>query len=142
MRQLITAAVIAALPLGVQAQDAQPDLRVMMCQLIDESGTGWVPDFLMFTRQNAGPHAGRIEVYDPVLQKLVRHPIKAVVTVDDAKGRTYGWALGRVRNNSGQRTERLDYRLRVSKSDGTAELLVTAQGYQNTMRGVGECATP
>ena len=24
---------------------------VMMCQMIDESGTGWVPDFLMWTRQ-------------------------------------------------------------------------------------------
>lgn len=129
-------------PAFAQAPPAQPPLRVMMCELADESGTGWVPEFLMFTRQDQGANAGRIEVYDPILQRLVRRPIQAVVTADDRRGRTYGWALAKVRNQSGQYAERLDYRLSVGKSDGSAEMMVTAQGYQNIMLGRGQCITP
>ncbi|SMO37976.1 hypothetical protein [Paracoccus laeviglucosivorans] len=116
--------------------------RVMMCELLDQSGTGWVPDFLMMTRQVSGPHAGRIEVFDPILQNLVRRPIQAVVTADGRRSITYGWALAGVRNQSGQYAERLDYRLSVRKSDGTAQMTVIAAGYENTMRGEGRCMTP
>lgn len=131
---------LAASP-AVQAQTAPHAVRVMMCEMVDDSGTGWVPEFLMFTRQDSGPNAGRIEVYDPILHDLVGHPIKAVVTADDAGGRSYGWALARVRNRSGQLAERLDFRLRVSRKDGHAELLVTPQGYDNVLRGQGRCAS-
>lgn len=118
---------------------ARQGLRVMMCEMQDESGTGWVPDFLMFTRQTTGPNAGRIEVFDPILQTLVHRPVPAVVTADDGKGRSYGWALANVRNQSGQRTARLDYRLTVRRSDGAAWLSVTAAGFDNTMQGRGRC---
>ena len=127
----------------VLAQPAQPARPVvMMCQIVDESGTGWVPDFLMLTRQISGPNAGRIEVFDPVLQTLVRRPIEAKVTADSRTSRCYGWALAGVRNATGQRTERLDYRLTVSKVDGRAQMTAVAQGYDNTMTGRGICATP
>ncbi|MTH76524.1 hypothetical protein [Paracoccus aestuariivivens] len=142
MRHFLPAALLLALPLTAQGQEAQQPLRVMMCEMVDESGSGWVPEFLMFTRQDAGPHQGRIEVFDPILQKLVRRPIEAVVTVDTPLSRTYGWALGGVKNHSGQYTERLDYRLKVSKATGRADLQVKAQEYENVMRGNGRCVSP
>jgi hypothetical protein len=148
----ILALILALMPLALGAAspaDAQTRPRpaaerpvVMMCQMIDESGTGWVPDFLMFTRQVAGPRTGRIEVFDPILQRLVRRPVPASVTADDAAARSYGWALSGVRNQSGQYAARLDYRLTVRKVDGHAWLTVSAQGYENTMQGQGNCMSP
>ncbi|MFJ1293183.1 hypothetical protein ACEPPZ_14035 [Paracoccus yeei] len=117
-------------------------LRVMMCEIRDESGTGWVPSFLMLTRQTAGPHSGRIEVFDPILQNLVGRPVAAQVTVDDGASRSYGWALSGVRNGSGQYAARLDYRLTVSKSDGAAQVTAVAEGYDNIMHGQGRCLSP
>lgn len=126
---------------------AQPVLAqsrpvVLMCRLTDDSGTGWVPDFIMLTRQTTGPNAGRIEVFDPILQTLTGRPIQAQITADNSRSRTYGWALAGVRNASGQRTERLDYRLTVRKSDGSARITAEAQGYDNTMTGEGACGSP
>ncbi len=115
---------------------------VMMCEITDESGTGWVPDFIMLTRQTSGPHAGRIEVFDPILKNLLGRPIEAKVTADQRDSRSYGWALAGVKNQSGQRTERLDYRLTVSRSSGRATLTAVALGYDNTMTGTGICGTP
>lgn len=127
----------------VLAQPAQPARPVvMMCQIVDESGTGWVPDFLMLTRRTTGPLQGRIEVFDAVLQTLVGRPVEALVTRDDSRRRTYGWALAGVRNAAGQRAERLDYRLTVKKSDGSARMTVVAQGYDNKMTGSGICGSP
>ena len=94
------------------------------------------------TRQTAGPHSGRIEAFDPILQRLVRHPVPAAVTADDSAARSYGWALSGVRNQSGQFAARLDYRLTVRKADGQAWLTARAQGYENTMQGQGRCMTP
>ncbi|RCW88125.1 hypothetical protein [Paracoccus lutimaris] len=141
----VPAAMLTAfLAVPLFAQPAPTDSRpvVMMCQMIDESGTGWVPDFLMLTRQTSGPNIGRIEVFDPVLKTLVRHPIQAQITADNGKSRSYGWALAGVRNANGQRTDRLDYRLTVDKADGRARLSAVAQGYDNTMTGSGVCASP
>ena len=148
----IRALILALMPLALGAAspaDAQTRPRpaaerpvVMMCQMIDESGTGWVPDFLMFTRQVAGPRTGRIEVFDAVLQNLVGRPIQAQIVADDRRSRSYGWALAGVRNAAGQRTARLDYRLTVQKSDGRARITATAQGYDNTMTGTGICGSP
>ena len=121
---------------------AQDPPRVMMCQINDDSGTGWVPDFIMLTRQVSGPHPGRIEVFDPILKSQLGRPIQAQVTADDRRARSYGWALAGVRNQSGQRTERLDFRLTVSKADGTANVSVTALGYDNVMTGRGVCGAP
>ena len=132
----------APVPAQAPAQAAVPRPRVMMCELIDESGTGWVPEFVMFTRQTGGPHAGRLEVFDPLLQTLVRHPIEAYVTEDTPARRTYGWALAKVHNSAGQFTERMDFRLTVQKADGSAAIAVVAQGYDNVMRGRGRCAVP
>ena len=131
-----------ATPLFAQPAPGGSRPVVMMCQMVDDSGTGWVPDFLMLTRQISGPNAGRIEVFDPVLQTLVRRPIQAQITADSRASRSYGWALAGVRNATGQRTERLDYRLTVSKVDGRAQVTAVAQGYDNTMTGSGICATP
>ena len=117
-------------------------LRVMMCEIRDESGTGWVPSFLMLTRQTAGPHSGRIEVFDPILQNLVGRPVAAQVTADDGASLSYGWALSGVRNGSGQYAARLDYRLTVSKSDGAAQVTAVAEGYDNIMHGQGRCLSP
>ncbi|KGJ03812.1 hypothetical protein SAMN04487972_11642 [Paracoccus halophilus] len=125
---------------GVMAQEQRP--AVLMCQMIDESGTGWVPDFLMLTRRTSGPESGRIEVFDGVLQTLVGRPIQAFVTADGRDSRSYGWALAGVRNAAGQRAERLDYRLTVHKADGAARLEVVAQGYDNIMTGSGVCGSP
>ncbi|MDS9467144.1 hypothetical protein RGQ15_06100 [Paracoccus sp. MBLB3053] len=130
------------LPVSALGQEDANRPRVMMCELEDQSGTGWVPEFLMLTRQTSGQNNGRIEVFDPILQDLVGRPIKAVITADTAASRTYGWALGRVTNHSGQFAERLDYRLTVNKKDGAAILNVEAQGYANTMRGQGLCLSP
>ena len=146
MRRLsVLVPILSVLALGqahAQGFGAGPPPRVMMCELLDQSNTGWVPDFLMMTRQTAGPNSGRIEVYDPILQSLVRRPVQAVITADDAQSRSYGWALGGVRNQSGQYAARLDYRLTVRKSDGDARLTVVAAGYENTMLGLGRCASP
>ena len=114
----------------------------MMCQISDDSGTGWVPDFLMLTRQTSGPNAGRIEVFDPVLKTLVGRPIQAQITADTRESRSYGWALAGVRNAAGQRAERLDYRLTVDKADGRARVTAIAQGYDSNMTGSGVCASP
>ncbi|WP_149764930.1 hypothetical protein [Paracoccus thiocyanatus] len=130
-------------PAAALAQDwGQEPPVVMMCQMIDESGTGWVPEFIMMTRQTSGPRQGRIEVFDPILQRIVGQPIQAVITADDAASRSYGWALAGVRNASGQRTERLDYRLVVQKADGRARVTATALGYANVMAGTGVCGSP
>ena len=136
--------VTAFLATPLFAQPAPTDSRpvVMMCQMIDESGTNWVPDFLMLTRQTSGPNAGRIEVFDAVLQNFVHRPIQAQITADNGKSRSYGWALAGVRNAAGQRTERLDYRLTVDKADGRARMTAIAAGYENTMTGHGICASP
>jgi len=139
---LLALALNIAFPALSQTPPPRPPLRVMMCELIDESGTGWVPEFLMFTRPSTGANAGRIEVFDPILKDLVHRPIRAVVTADDGRSRTYGWALARVRNHSGQYADRLDFRLTVGKSDGSASMAVSAQGYQNVMQGHGHCASP
>ncbi|WP_028713110.1 MULTISPECIES: hypothetical protein [unclassified Paracoccus (in: a-proteobacteria)] len=128
---------------ALRAQDlAQEPPVVMMCQILDESGTGWVPEFIMLTRQTSGPRQGRIEVFDPILQNLLGRPIEARITADDRSSRSYGWALAGVRNASGQRTERLDYRLTVRKSDGAASVTAVAQGYDNVMTGTGVCGSP
>ncbi len=137
---LIAALGLTAPAPAALAQEGRP--VVMMCQMIDESGTGWVPDFLMLTRRTAGPLQGRIEVFDAVLQTLVGRPVEALVTRDDSRRRTYGWALAGVRNAAGQRAERLDYRLTVKKSDGSARMTVVAQGYDNKMTGSGICGSP
>lgn len=137
---LIAALGLIAPAPGALAQEGRP--VVMMCQMIDESGTGWVPDFLMLTRRTTGPLQGRIEVFDAVLQTLVGRPVEALVTRDDSRRRTYGWALAGVRNAAGQRAERLDYRLTVKKSDGSARMTVVAQGYDNKMTGSGICGSP
>lgn len=144
---LSLAACVSDLALQAQPQPApQPmppgALRVMMCEIRDESGTGWVPGFLMLTRQTAGPHSGRIEVFDPILQNLVGRPVAAQVTADDGASRSYGWALSGVRNGSGQYAARLDYRLTVSKSDGAAQVTAVAEGYDNIMHGQGRCLSP
>ena len=139
MRLPLLIALTFGLAAGGHAQTAPQGVWVMMCEMVDESGTGWVPEFLMFTRQTGGPNAGRIEVYDAILHDLVGHPIQAVVTADSAAGRSYGWALGRVTNRAGQLAERLDFRLHVSRSDGSATLEVTPQGYLNVLRGQGRC---
>ena len=144
-RHILFACLLLASPAAAQTYAPAPagqQPRVMMCELSDQSGTGWVPDFLMVTRQIAGPHTGRIEVYDPILQQLVRRPVQAVITADTRDSRSYGWALAGVRNQSGQFAQRLDYRLTVRKSDGTAQMVVTAQGYDNEMRGQGRCMSP
>lgn len=141
-RLLIPLALIATGPAGAQEFGPGPAPKVMMCRLQDQSGNGWVPDFLMLTRQTSGPHRGRIEVFDPILQRLVRHPIPAAVTADDSATRSYGWALAGVRNQSGQYAAQLDYRLTVRKADGQAWLTARAQGYENTMQGQGRCGTP
>lgn len=141
-RLLLLLALSAAGPAGAQEFGANPAPKVMMCRLQDESGNGWVPEFLMLTRQISGPHSGRIEVFDPILQRLVRHPVPAAVTADDSAARSYGWALSGVRNQSGQYAARLDYRLTVRKADGQAWLTARAQGYENTMQGHGRCMTP
>lgn len=143
MRCLVLAALLLAAPAHAQTYAPAPQGRpdVMMCELVDESGTGWVPDFLMMTRQVSGPQTGRIEVFDPILKDLVRRPIAAVVTGEDRRTRSYGWALAGVRNKSGQYAQRLDFRLTVSKSDGAAQMVVVAAGYENTMRGQGRCMT-
>lgn len=138
---MMLAAPATAQQLPAPSDAARQGLRVMMCEMQDESGTGWVPDFLMLTRQTVGPNAGRIEVFDPILQNLVRRPVPAVVTADDGRGRSYGWALAKVRNQSGQYTERLDYRLTVRRSDGAAWITATAAGFENTMHGRGRCVT-
>lgn len=137
---LIAALGLTAPAPAALAQEGRP--VVMMCQMIDESGTGWVPDFLMLTRRTTGPLQGRIEVFDAVLQTLVGRPVEALVTRDDSRRRTYGWALAGVRNAAGQRAERLDYRLTVKKSDGSARMTVVAQGYDNKMTGSGICGSP
>lgn len=137
---LLLAAVIAN-PALAQTLPPQQPLRVMMCDFRDDSGTGWVPGFLMMTRHASGAETTRIEVYDPILQQLVRRPIKAVITQDGARARTYGWALAGVTNQSGQVAKRLDFRLTVRKSDGSAKMVVTAEGYENTMKGQGRCAS-
>lgn len=143
MRRLsLVLALIAAGPAAAQEFGATPEPKVMMCRLQDDSGNGWVPDFLMLTRQTAGAHRGRIEVFDPILQQLVRHPVPAAVTADDSAARSYGWALSGVRNQSGQYAARLDYRLTVRKADGHAWLTARAQGYENTMQGQGRCMSP
>lgn len=129
---------LLAAPAGAQ----QPPPVVMMCQIADESGTGWVPEFIMLTRQTFGPRQGRIEVFDPILQNLTRRPIEAKVVADDGKARSYGWALAGVTNQSGQRSERLDFRLTVQKRDGSARVTVTALGYDNVMTGRGACGSP
>ncbi|WP_199260790.1 hypothetical protein [Paracoccus binzhouensis] len=130
---------------GLRAQQdlapQQPPV-VMMCQILDESGTGWVPEFIMMTRQTSGPRQGRIEVFDPILQNLLGRPIEARITADDRRSRSYGWALAGVSNAAGQRTERLDYRLTVRKADGTASITAVAQGYDNVMTGTGVCGSP
>ncbi|RDD72968.1 hypothetical protein [Paracoccus versutus] len=128
---------------AAMAQDwGQEPPVVMMCQIIDHSGTGWVPEFIMMTRQTSGPRQGRIEVFDPILQRILGQPIEARITADDRTSRTYGWALAGVRNASGQRTERLDYRLTVQKADGSALVTATALGYDNVMTGTGACGSP
>ncbi len=129
-------------PLLAQAGPRGSDPVVMMCQMTDDSGTGWVPDFLMLTRQTAGPNTGRIEVFDIVLKTFVGRPIQAQVTADTRDSRSYGWALAGVRNAAGQRTDRLDYRLTVAKADGRAQITATARGYDNTMTGSGRCGSP
>lgn len=123
----------------LQAQSAPPTRPVvMMCEMIDESRLGWVPEFLILTRQENG----RIEVFDAILQSLIGRPIEASVTADGARARSYGWALSGVRNQSGQWADRMDFRLHVRKSDGSAVLETTVQGYENTMRGQGRCISP
>ncbi|GEK69412.1 hypothetical protein PDE01_29320 [Paracoccus denitrificans] len=139
---LLLAGLVMPVP-AVRAQDwGQEPPVVMMCQMVDESGTGWVPEFIMLTRQTAGPRQGRIEVFDPILQRLVGQPIEARITADDRTSRSYGWALAGVRNASGQRTDRLDYRLTVQKADGSARVTATALGYDNVMTGTGVCGSP
>ncbi len=141
MRPIIRATALCLLALAPMPAAAQAPV-VMMCRITDESGTGWVPEFIMLTRQTSGPHQGRIEVFDPILKDLLGRPIPAQVTADDARARSYGWALAGVRNRSGQRTERLDYRLTVSKRDGSAQVEATALGYDNVMTGSGVCGSP
>lgn len=146
MRRHFVSALLAFLAVtgAARAQTPPPPqqpLHVMMCELHDESGTGWVPEFLMMTRHAAGPETTRIEVYDPILQQLVRRPIKAVITQDGARSRSYGWALAGVKNRSGQYAARMDFRLTVRKSDGVAQMVVTAEGYDNQMLGQGNCAS-
>ena len=137
---LVTA--FLATPLFAQPAPGGSRPVVMMCQMVDDSGTGWVPDFLMLTRQTAGPNTGRIEVFDMVLKTFVGRPIQARVTADTRDSRSYGWALAGVRNAAGQRTDRLDYRLTVAKADGRAQITATARGYDNTMTGSGRCGSP
>lgn len=139
---LLLAGLMVSVPAARAQQPMQEPPVVMMCQIVDESGVGWVPEFIMITRQIAGPREGRIEVFDPILQRLVGQPIEARITAEDRRSRTYGWALAGVRNASGQRTERLDYRLTVQKADGTAQVTATALGYDNIMTGTGFCGSP
>ncbi|GLK62673.1 hypothetical protein F8A10_01865 [Paracoccus kondratievae] len=142
----LPALAFAGLMMPVSASSAQDRAQeapiVMMCQIVDQSGTGWVPEFIMLTRQTSGPKEGRIEVFDPILKRLVGRPTEARITGDDRQSRTYGWALAGVRNASGQRTERLDYRLNLRKADGTAMVTATALGYDNVMTGTGFCGFP
>ena len=120
---------------------AQPTPRpiVMICGL-EEQGqvTGWIPEMVMITRQASG----RVEVFDPILQQLVGRPIKAFVVADSPRERSYAWALAGVRNRSGQWTDRLDFRLTVTKADASAVMVVTAQDYDNVITGRGQCGQP
>ena len=108
----------------------------MLCAFEDKGYSGWVPEIVMVTRQANN----RIEVFDPILQTLVGKPILAVITADSAKSRSYGWALAGVRNASGQRAERIDFRLTVSKTTARAEMVVTPKGYDNVITGEGICS--
>lgn len=131
----LLAIIALALPLAAQEQ---PRPVVMLCELIDESHSGWVPEFVMLTRQASG----RIEVFDTILHQLVGHPIQAQITQDNSRTRTYGWALAGVRNGAGQWAERMDFRLELHKADGTVVMQVTVAGFDNIMQGPGQCITP
>ena len=139
----LTASLLATLalstPLAAQGERAPaPRPVVMLCELIDESHSGWVPEFVMLTRQASG----RIEVFDTILHQLIGKPIQAQITQDSRRSRTYGWALAGVRNGSGQWAERMDFRLELRKADGTVTMQVTVAGFDNTMQGQGQCITP
>lgn len=123
-------------PAGNSAEATPP--VVMICAFEDATGTGWVPEVVILTRQANG----RIEVFDTILQALVGRPIEAKITADSRRLRTYGWALAGVRNEVGQRAERLDYRLTVTKPDARADMTIQAQGYDNTITGHGICGQP
>ncbi len=110
----------------------------MLCAFEDMGYSGWVPEIVMLTRQQNG----RIEVFDPILQTLVGKPIKAVITADNRRERSYGWALAGVTNASGQWSERIDFRLTLRKSDATARMVVTPKGYDNVITGQGICGNP
>ncbi len=135
---LLAAIALQALPVTAQ-QPAEPERPVVMiCALEEEGVTGWVPAVVVVTRQANG----RIEVFDPILQAYVGRPIKAVVTADDRRKRSYGWALGNVKNAAGQRAERVDFRLTLNKADSTATITVQAKDYDNLITGKGVCGSP
>lgn len=139
-RSFLLWAVSACLPLGLAGAVAaqQPPGRpvVMICGIEEDGDTGWIPEGIIVTRQENG----RIEVFDPILQQFVGHPIEAKITADTRTKRTYGWALGKVRNRSGQKTERLDFRLTLNKADATVVMTVEAQDYDNRIIGYGFCS--
>lgn len=134
----LAAAALAGASMGAVAQTPPPEPVVMICGLEEDGNTGWIPEGIIITRQESG----RIEVFDPILQLYIGHPIEAKVTADTTQERTYGWALGKVRNRSGQKTERLDFRLTVTKADATVVMTVQAQGYDNLITGYGFCGQP
>ncbi|AGT09743.1 hypothetical protein [Paracoccus aminophilus] len=136
---------LSLIPLPAFAQSAQKNGTrhraapiAMLCAFEDKGASGWVPEIVMITRQENG----RIEVFDPILQTLVGRPIKAVVVADSKKERSYGWALAGVRNAAGQWSERIDFRLTVTKADATAKMVVTPKGYDNVITGDGICGAP
>lgn len=131
---------LAFLPLAGLADARQPAAQpiVMICGLEEDGDTGWIPEGIIVTRQESG----RIEVFDPILQQYVGHPIEAKVIADSRSERVYAWALAKVRNRSGQKTERLDFRLIVTKADATVVMTVEAQGYDNRIMGYGFCSQP
>ena len=72
----------------------------MMCQMTDDSGTGWArfPDA---DAPDRGAEYRPDRVFDMVLKTFVGRPIQAQVTADTRDSRSYK-GPGRVRNAAGQ----------------------------------------
>lgn len=130
-KTLVTIALLSAFGTAIQAATTVYD-----CGVVPPDSQSIVPAWIKITHDTT---TGKVQVFDPVVNTEVGHPIDARIAVDNATRITFAWDLAAVTNIKRQRATEMKYRMTYMKATGKMVLSVTPVGYANVFDGRGSC---
>lgn len=106
------------------------------CVIDKASDREWISNRIII---NHDPTTGRVLVSDSTILMLRGAPVEGSVKTDNAKRRTFKWAIKDIRAGT-QHAPALQFTGTVQKASGKAMITMTPVGYANTFQRYGKCA--